>query len=31
MAVDPFLSEFEIYVMSAIARLGDEGLSGTAD
>ena len=23
MAPDPFLSEFEIYVMSAVARLGD--------
>src|SRR5688572_16743866 len=29
MAVDPFLSEFEIYVMSAIARLGDEAYGMT--
>ena len=29
MAADPFLSEFEIYVMSAIARLGDEAYGMT--
>jgi DNA-binding PadR family transcriptional regulator len=29
MTPDPFLSEFEIYVMSAIARLGDEAYGMT--